>query len=168
MKKLILLLLSWFLVLSSFRTEDLHPYHLGSVEFNYNAKSATFEITGKFFLDDLENAINKKYGTTLHFQDDKFKPRMKEAIKNYFLEYIKFKVNNKMLKINFIGYEEDKESVNIYLESEPIKSPKKVETSVSALYNLYEDQMNIIHIIVNGDRKSQKLNYPDRYLYQMF
>lgn len=147
---------------------DLHPYHVGSVEFNYNAKSKTFEITGKFFLDDMENAISKKFGTTLHFQNEQMKSKMNEAMKNYFAEYIKLKVDNKMLKINYIGYEEDSESVNVYLESEAVPTPKKVETSVSALYNLFDDQMNIIHIIVNGKRKSQRLNYPDRYLYQNF
>ena len=73
-----------------------------------------------------------------------------------------------VLEINYLGYEEDSESVNIYLESEKVIQPKKVETAVSLLYNLFDDQLNIVHIIVNGNRKSQRLNYPDRYLYQNF
>lgn len=40
-------------------TEAVHPYHVGSVEINYNAKSTTFEVTGRFFLDDLENGLGK-------------------------------------------------------------------------------------------------------------
>lgn len=121
-----------------------------------------------FFLDDLESAVNKKYNTALHFQDGKFKEKMNETLKAYILEYVKLKVNNKMLAISYLGYEEDSEAVNIYMESEPVKSPKKVEAAVSALYNLFDDQMNIIHIIVDGKRQSQKLNYPDRYLYKNF
>ena len=35
-------------VFSSAKAKDVHPYHVGSVEFSYNAKSQTFEITGKF------------------------------------------------------------------------------------------------------------------------
>ena len=38
----------------------------------------------------------------------------------------------------------------------------------SFLYNYFDDQMNIIHIIVNGKRQSEKLNYPNRYLYKVF
>lgn len=155
-------------VFFSVSAKDVHPYHVGSVEFNYNSKSRTFEISGKFFLDDLESAVNKKYNTALHFQDDKFREKMNDALKAYILEYVKLKVNNKMLAINYLGYEEDSEAVNIYMESEPVKSPKKVEAAVSALYNLFDDQMNIIHIIVDGKRQSQKLNYPDRYLYKNF
>lgn len=166
MKKL-LFLFSLFLFLFSHGKEK-HPYHVGSVEINYNAKTKTFEISAKFFLDDLENALNKKYNKTLHFGEEKYKASLDEALKMYFDENFKLKNNNQFLKINYLGFEEDKESVNIYLESEVTEKPKKVETAVSLLYNLFEDEMNIIHIVVNGERKSSKLNYPDRYLYQLF
>jgi hypothetical protein len=148
--------------------KDIHPYHLGSVEINYNAKTKTFEITARFFLDDLENALNAKYNKTIHFGEEKSKAGINEALQNYFAEYFKLKNNNKSLKINYIGFEEDKEGINIYFESEVTDKPKKVETAVSLLYNQFNDQMNIVHIIVNGERKSSKLNYPDRYLYQLF
>lgn len=145
-----------------------HPFHVGSVEINYNAKSKTFEITGRFFLDDLENGLSKKYGKPFHFNDAKYKSQLNDALKAYCSEYFKLKVNTKFLQVNFIGYEEDQESVNIYLESEPVQNPKKIEAAVSLLYNLFDDQINIVHIIVNGQRKSEKLVYPNRYLYQQF
>lgn len=149
-------------------TKVKHPYHVGSVEINYNLKSKTFEITGRFFLDDLENALSKKYGKPFHFNDPKYKNQLNEALKNYCAEYFRLKSNNQFVKANFVGYEEDQESVNIYMESESVENPKKVEAAVSFMYNLFDDQINIIHIIVNGDRKSEKLTYPNRYLYQQF
>ncbi|SHE59202.1 DUF6702 family protein [Chryseobacterium takakiae] len=166
MKKL-LFLFSVLLIFFSF-VKAKHPYHVGSVEINYNQKSKTFEITGRFFLDDLENGLNNKYGKSLHFNDPKFKSQLNEALKNYSAEYFKLKGNNKFLNVGFVGYEEDHESVNIYLESEKIDNPKKVEAAVSFLYNLFDDQINIVHIIVNGNRKSEKLTYPNRYLFQQF
>lgn len=166
MKKL-LFFFSVLLVFFSF-TGAKHPYHVGSVEINYNQKSKTFEITGRFFLDDLENGLNTKYGKFLHFNDPKFKAQLNESLKNYAAEYFKLKANNKFLNVNYVGYEEDHESVNFYLESEKIEAPKKVEAAVSFLYNLFDDQINIVHIIVNGERKSEKLTYPNRYLFQQF
>lgn len=167
MKKILstLIFLSLFFAFCSFK---IHPYHVGSVEFNYNQKSKTFEITGRFFMDDLENAVSEKYGKTVRFQDAKQKAAINEALKKYCTDYIKLKTNNQFLKVNYLGFEEDKESVDVFLESEVVENPKKVETSVSFIYNLYDDQMNIIHIIVNGNRKTSKLSYPDRYLYQQF
>ncbi len=154
-----------FSILNSFTT---HPYHVGSVEFRYNPVSRTFEITGRFFMDDLENAVNRKMGKHLHFQDSKYKNEMNAALQQYMEEYLKLKTNNKFLNIRYIGFEEDHESVNVYLESETVSNPKKVETAISVLYNLFDDQMNIVHIVVNGQRKSEKLSYPNRYLYQQF
>jgi len=149
-------------------TKTKHPYHVGSVEINYNSKSKTFEVTGRFFLDDLENGLSKKYGKPYHFNDPKYKALLNEALNNYCSEYFKLKINNNFLKVNFIGYEEDQESVNLYMESEAVETPKKVETAVSFLYNLFDDQINIVHIIVNGKRKSEKLTYPNCYLFQQF
>lgn len=166
MKKFFLLFT--FLLTFLVSAKPIHPYHVGSVEINYNSKTKTFEISAKFFLDDLENSLNAKYNKTLHFGEEKSKAGLDQALENYFAEYFKLKSNNKFLKINYLGFEEDKESVNVYLESEATEMPKKVETAVSLLYSFFDDQMNIVHIIVNGERKSSKLNYPDRYLYQMF
>lgn len=163
-----LFLFVFFLIFTLSPAKDIHPYHVGSVEFNYNSKSQTFQITGKFFLDDLENALKEKYGMAVHFNDEKYKSQINDALKKYCAEYVKLKADNHTLQINYIGYEEDSESVNIFLESEAITQPKKVETAVSFLYNYFEDQMNIIHIIVGGKRQSERLNYPDRYLYKIF
>lgn len=160
-------LLFVFFMFSSFK-ENVHPYHVGSLEFNYNQKTKTFEISGKFFLDDMENALNKKHPKNLKFQDAKVKATIDEAMKNYCAEYVKLKVNNQFVKINYLGFEEYSESVDFYLESAVVEHPKKVETSISMLYNLFDDQMNIVHIIVNGKRKSEKLTFPNRYLYQQF
>ncbi|WP_246566410.1 DUF6702 family protein [Kaistella soli] len=172
MKKIITALFTFLFAASLFSnvfsTKDIHPYHVGSVEFKYNPTSKTFEISGKFFLDDLENVLKAKYGKAVHFNDEKYKSQINAYLIQYCEEYLKLKSDNKFLKINYLGYEEDSEAVNIYLESEKTATPKKVETAVSFLYNLYDDQMNIIHIIVGGNRKSQRLNYPDRYLYQNF
>ena len=166
MKKFFLLFT--FLLTFLVSAKPIHPYHVGSVEINYNAKTKTFEISAKFFLDDLENSLNAKYNKTLHFGEEKSKAGLDQVLEKYFAEYFKLKSNNKFLKINYLGFEEDKESVNVYLESEATEMPKKVETAVSLLYSFFDDQMNIVHIIVNGERKSSKLNYPDRYLYQIF
>lgn len=161
----ILALFSFLIFLFSFK---VHPYHVGSVEFNYNHKTQKFETTGKFFTDDLENAINKKYGTSLFFSNKNDHAKFNDYLKKFCDEYLKLKADNKTVKINYLGFEEDQESVNIYLESEPISTPKKVETSVSMLYNLFDDQMNIVHVIVGGQRQSHNLTYPERYFYKIF
>lgn len=166
MKKLLLLFFIFFL--TSVSAEDVHPYHVGSVEISYNGKSGAFEITGRFFLDDLENALKEKYGRTVHFNDPKYREEINRLLKSYAGEYFRLKADGRFVAVSYLGFEEDREAVNIYLESAAVPSPAKVETAVSFLYNLFDDQMNIVHIIISGKRQSEKLQYPNRYLYKQF
>ena len=166
MKKL-LLFFSFLIIFFSFN-KSKHPFHVGSVEFSYNNSSKMFEVSGKFFIDDLENALNKNSKRSLRFQDVKFKKEINDALKIYALNNLKLKANGKLLKLNYIGFEEENESVNIYLESEKVEDPKKMETAVSMLYNLYNDQMNIIHFVINKERKSTRLSYRDQYISKTF
>ena len=45
---------------------------------------------------------------------------------------------------------------------------KKVDIEASLLYNLFDDEMNIVHVVVNGVRKSERVNYPDKKVEQVF
>ena len=58
----------------------------------------------------------------------------------------------------------NKEATDIYLEPGKIPAVKEV----SLLYNLFDDEINIVHIIVNKVRKSEKVNYPDQRVEQVF
>lgn len=167
MKKIFFLLLFIFCISS--QAHDIHPYHVGSVEFKYNFKSKTFQIIAKFFTDDLENAVNKKMGTRLFFSNEKQKEEMHKQLENYTQTSIRLKVNHHNIPIDFIGYQENKEMVHIYLETDTfLLTPSKVEVAVDMLYNLFDDQITIVHLIYGKQRKSHKLSYPNRYMYHHF
>lgn len=162
MRKILLFILSPILFFTNFGKK--HPYHVGSMEINYNSKSKAFQITGRFFIDDLENAISKQEGKNVRFNDVSYNSQMESALKKYSFENLKMRVNDKNLNINFIGYEEDQEAVDIFMETEKIENPKKVETGMTFIYNQFKDQINIVHVIVNGERKSEKISYPKKYI----
>ena len=143
---------------------NVHPYHVGSVEINYNSKSKTFEVSGRYFIDDLEDAISNRFHKKMRFLDKGKKAEMNEALKNYATEYIKLRSNNASVKLNYLGFQEDKESVDFFLESDVVTKPIKVETSISMIYNLYDDQMTIVHVVVDGKRKTSRASFPDKYL----
>ena len=118
-----ILLIVYFTV-TSYR----HPYHVGSVEMSYNKKTSTFEITGKFFIDDLENALSKESGQIIKFEANKINPKIQEILSGYCQKNMDLRVNNQKIPIRFLGYEIDKESVTIFLESQAVKQPRVVET----------------------------------------
>jgi hypothetical protein len=166
MKRIILFFATFFALFLG--AKDFHPYHAGSVEITYNTKSNTFEILTKLYVDDLENALKTEFAKTFKFSDESQKKEIEVFLEKYLAENLKLKINGKAVEIKILGFDEEKGIVNIYSETEKVLEPKKIEAGVSLLYNQFKDQINMVHIIVNGERKSSKLTYPNRYLYQLF
>jgi hypothetical protein len=141
-----------------------HPFHLSSTELNYNAKESTVELSCRVFTDDLEAAIAKNFKVKADLSAESQHKAMDVFVKKYALANLALKGNSKPLALNYLGFEKDNEAVVIYLESAQIKGLKKLETTNSILYDQYDDQSNIIHVTINGNRKSSKLDYPDKKL----
>ena len=86
---------------------------------------------------------------------------MDELLKKYMAMHLKLKANGKPLAFNYLGFEKDREAVLVYVESLPVKGLKKLEVQNTLMYDLFDDQTNIMHMHYNGNRKSAKLDYPE-------
>lgn len=153
-----------FISPKSFETTNRHPFHLSSTEINYNTKESTVEISCRIFTDDFEAALAKNYKIKADLSAESKHKAMDAYVKKYALTNLALKGNAKPLALNYLGFEKDNEAVIVYLESEPVKGLKKLETTNSILYDQFDDQSNIMHITNNGYKKSSKLDYPDRKL----
>lgn len=145
-----------------------HPLHVANTDISYNAAEGKLEVICGIFTDDFESALVKQY----HNKTDLVKPEMHEAmdalVKKYLAANVHIKTGTASLSFYYVGYELEKGRVNAYFESEKTPPPKKVEAEVTLLHNLYDDQINIVHITVNGTRKSEKLDYPAKRVVQTF
>ena len=70
--------------------------------------------------------------------------------------------NSKAVNLQYLGFEKNREAVNVYFESTKLPIPQKIEVQTSLLYNIFSDQMNIIHMTVNKKRHSTKLDFPQK------
>lgn len=166
MKKIIFF---FALVLASFSfAKAFHPYHVGVVEGNYNPQTRKLEIITKLYEDDFEKVLKSKYERKIKFSDASQKEKLEELVQKYFQENLLIKINGKVASQKLIGFEIEKGIINIYTETEEIDTPKKIDMNVSLLYEGFKEQMNMIHITVNGVRKSGKLTHPSTYIYQLF
>jgi hypothetical protein len=64
--------------------------------------------------------------------------------------------------MNYVGFEIDHEATNIYLEVEKISAVKSVEVNDTILYDMFDDQMSIVHVVKGANRKSTKILYPEK------
>jgi hypothetical protein len=145
-----------------------HPLHVSTTDISYNAQDNQLEVIFTIFTDDFEAALAKQY----HTKTDLLKPAMHTAmdalIKSYIASNVHIKSGAAALPFNYVGFEINREAVNVYIESSKTSVPKKIDAEVTLLHNLYTDQLNIVHMTVNGTRKSAKLDYPDKTVSQTF
>ncbi len=139
-----------------------HPFHVSVVEINHNAADKTLEISCKIFTDDFEKVLAKNYNTKADLTNPPNKAAMDSLVKKYIISHLGLKANGKNVSLVYVGFETDKEASYGYVEVDNISAVSKVGINNTLMYDLFDDQVNIMHVIVNGKRKSTKLNYPDK------
>ena len=150
-----------FVLNSGFRGKAmLHPFHVSVIEINHNAADKTLEISCKIFTDDFEKTLAKNYNTKVDLINPPDKNAMDTLVKKYLYSHLSIKANGKPVIFNYIGFENDKEAAYGYIEVSNVPSVSKIDIGTNIMYDMFEDQVNIMHVIVNGERKSTKLNFP--------
>jgi hypothetical protein len=137
-----------------------HPFYISVTEINHNAQDKTLEISCKLFADDFEETLKKNYKTVLDLTSEKDKAALDKFIPDYVNRHLALAVDGKPVKLTYVGFEKDKESVYCYFQVENVPSIKKLDLSNSILHDYSDGQINIVHAVVNGKRQSTKLDYP--------
>jgi hypothetical protein len=150
------------------RYAKLHPIHVSTTNIEYNTQDNKLEVICTIFTDDFEAALAKQYHAKTDLNKQEMHAAMDALIKTYIATNLNMKANDAPVKLNYLGFEINREATDVYLESDKIPAVKKVDAEVSLLYNLFDDQMNIVHITVNKVRKSERVNYPDKRVEQVF
>jgi hypothetical protein len=146
----------------------MHPIHVSTTNIEYSAKDGKLQVICTIFTDDFEAALAKQY----HAKIDLTKPEMHKAmdalVKAYLIANLQIKTGAMPVNLNYLGYEINREATDVYLESDKVTAVKKISADASLLHNLFDDQINIVHMTVNGVRKSEKLDFPDKHVEQVF
>ena len=150
------------MVLISGKKPAPHPFHVSVIEINHNAADKTLEISCKIFTDDFEKVLAKNYKAKTDLTNPSNKAAMDTLIKKYILSHLSIKADGRLVSFQYLGFENESEAAYGYIEVENILSVKKIEVSTDIMYDLFDDQVNIIHTIVGGKRISNKLEYPNK------
>ena len=157
-------LYKWFLILSlSFLISSFsfHPIFVSVTEIEHNAKEKTLEVSCKIFTDDFEKTLRKVYNTHVDLLLAKDKPAMDKLVNDYVQKHLKIMVDGKQIVLKYMGYEQIEEGIYSYYQADNISGVKKITVTDNILYEYKDEQINLLHITVNGNRKSTKLNNPD-------
>lgn len=138
----------------------LHPFYVSVIDINHNEKEASLELSVRTFTTDLETRLEEEYHVKLDLADPKQKTKAEQYINLYVQKRLGLTANGAKTKMDFIGFEIQKESTWSYFEVKNIKELKQLEVFCEILFGIDPSQINIIHVKTNGKRKSYELNTP--------
>jgi hypothetical protein len=153
--------ISGFFGESGQKIKNLHPLHVSTTEINHNATDKTLEISCRVFPDDFESALVKQFKTKADLSSSSMKKEMDTLVKKYICSQLQLKTDGKAVSLTYVGFENDKEAVYVYMQADNVSTVKKIEAVNTLFHNIFDDQVNIMHVIVGGNRKSNKLDYPN-------
>jgi hypothetical protein len=161
------ILFKWFLVaaLGLFKPvphEKMHPFYVSIVEIEHNAHAKTLEVSCKIFTDDFEQTLRAANKNVLI---DLINPSNKNAMDKLVNEYVqknlKLKVDGQPVTMKYVGYERIEEGIYSYFEAEKVSAVNSITIMDKVLYDYKKEQTGLIHVRVNGKRKSTRLANPD-------
>lgn len=138
-----------------------HPIYVSVTQIEHNASDKTLEISCKIFTDDFEHELRKTYKGTVDLLQPKDKNDMNKLVSSYVQNHLIIHVNGKTALLQFIGYEQDEEGIISYYQVNDVQAVKKIDVMDNILFDYKEQQINIVHVIVNGKRQSTKLVNPN-------
>jgi len=134
-------------------------FALNAAPFTATANAGKFHPC-KMFAEDIENVLKLNYKANVDLSNDKMQGQNNNLINDYMVKHLNFNIDSKPVSFRFVGFEKEKESVYCYLEVLNVPSIKKLSVTDSILYDFKNEQINIIHVMVNGKRQSTKVDYP--------
>jgi hypothetical protein len=154
MKKIILFpfLGLLFLTITAF---GIHKFYMGVYQINYAPEKKMLQITSRIFVDDLNNALEKKYHKKTFLGTEKESAVDVELLKKYLIEHFAIKVNGQSKQITFLSKEMEAGDVLVcYSRIAAIDKIKTLEILNAVLVDWNTEQQNITHVSVLGVKKS--------------
>lgn len=131
-----------------------HKFYVSITTIEYAPKEQTLQLITKIFLDDIEDAMETRYGRKFNFNSKKETEQDGEILKEYVFQKLKINVNGTPATFNYIGKDYDIDVVKLYVEIPNIKSFNSIEVENKVLLDMFDEQQNIIHIKKHDTRRS--------------
>ncbi|MCP4051974.1 MAG: peptidase E [Mesoflavibacter sp.] len=138
--------------LCSFNT--LHKYYVSITQIEFVKEQQSVQIISRIFIDDFESVLRKGYDKNITLDRGDDETQIDDYIKKYLLTKIEISINNQEVIPNFIGKKYDDGIMHCYLEIENIKSISTFQIKNKVLFDMFEDQKNVIRTNINNKNKT--------------
>lgn len=136
-----------------------HPTHVSLTTLYYNVETNSIEITMKLSTDDLEKALKLSNHEDLKLGSKNENPIADSLIYNYIIKKNTLVFDSSNIYIGWVGKEVEYDIIWCYLEITNVTPFNWVTIENRVLFELFENQLNIVNFIIDGDVKSLMLHH---------
>jgi hypothetical protein len=121
---------------------------------NYAPEKKMLQITSRIFMDDLNQALEKKYDKKTNLGLEKETAEDVTLLKKYFTENLIFKVNGQTKPVVFLSKEQEGDLLICYCRVTDVPKINSVEIINTMLTHWNSEQQNILHFNAFGEKKT--------------
>ncbi len=149
-------LFRWFLLLSIMVSLSftIHKYYVSMTEIKYVEEKKEIQITMRFFIDDFEKVLGDQFKKPFALATEKELKDADKFINFYLQQNFRLIINEKALKLHFLGKEYENDVVYLYAEVTDVQSIQSIEIQNRMLFEGFEDQQNYIKLNMNSQKKT--------------
>lgn len=134
-----------------------HPFHASVTDIVYKEDSETLEITHRFFIDDMEETLDKTYDSVVDIIKEKGSRKLDSLLTMYIHSKFKLSVDGDDVIYSYLGHEIEDDAVWIFTEAKEFDDEGEILIENSALIEIFPKQTNLVHFNFNDEIKSLRL-----------
>ncbi len=121
---------------------------------NYVPEKKMLQITSRIFVDDLNLAIEKKYGKKINLGLENESAQDQVLLKKYLVEHLSFKLNGQIKPVVYLSKELEGDVLICYCRIIDFPKLQSVEITNTLLTHWNSEQQNIMHFNAFGEKNT--------------
>ncbi len=147
-------LLFYILVLPFAAFTTAHEFYVSVTQVDYIKEEQAIQITTRIFIDDFEDLLRQRYDETITLNTNEDESSIDAYIEKYMMSKIQIGINGEFRNFKFIGKEYEDDIVYCFLEISDVDSITTFEITNQLLFDIYNEQQNIVKLNINSKKKS--------------
>ncbi len=146
------------LLFSLFTAATAHKFYVSITKIEYVQEKESLQIITKIFTDDIEDVLQERYSPDISLGTKNETATDVAYLKKYIFQKLQIHVNGKPETFTFVGIAYENDVMKVYLEITGIADLKTLEIENEILFDMFDEQQNIIHLKTPKNRRSLVLD----------
>ncbi|NHF60805.1 hypothetical protein FK220_015730 [Flavobacteriaceae bacterium TP-CH-4] len=145
-----------FLLLPLLAFTTVHKFYVSVTNIGYSEKDNALQITSRLFIDDMEQVLQERYDIKGNLATEEESELARDYLEKYLRAKFVVEVNGEVRDFTFLAKKYDNDVMVCYLEVPDVElsQTKSIQVQNEILTDLFDEQQNVVHFKINGNKKS--------------